>query len=550
MSNLFAVLSQAGPNGRARAAAYSAAGDVRPQSTSLVDYRSVGRLLILGPAQLALDSARALEGRLDCVVVSDEQLPVGENGFLALRAPLRGLSGHLGAFEARVDTPRGEIALSDLLPDRTPGFDLVLDLHTPPRLGQEIPPVGYYAPGEDPDALRRALDELPEMTGEFEKPKFFAYDPDICAHGNSGLRGCTRCIEACPTQAIQSLVDRIEVDPYLCQGAGSCATACPSGAITYAYPNADDLLSRLRTLLSAYREAGGDSPAILFHDAEAGAEYLVQHPTAVPESVLPVEIAEIGSAGMEVWLASLAYGAQGVLLLRTPHTPPSVARELEAQLGYARAILEGLGHDPAMLAIVDEPVLEGMPSQPAHPAATFAAFGGKREVFRHALQHLHRHAPAAAEEVGLPAGAPFGELVLDREACTLCMACVSVCPASALQDGAEHPLLAFKESKCVQCGLCAKACPEDAIQLRPRMAYAAHLEPEARVLNEDAPFDCIVCGKPFATQKIMERIAGKLSGHWMFQDARALDRLRMCEDCRVHDIFANSGGLEVYDKRP
>ena len=99
-----------------------------------------------------------------------------------------------------------------------------------------MPPPGYYAPA-GPKALAPVLNELRDLVGEFEKPKYFRYDPDICAHGRSGLNGCRRCIDACPTQAISSLGGIIEVDAYLCQGAGSCASACPSGAIRYAYPD-------------------------------------------------------------------------------------------------------------------------------------------------------------------------------------------------------------------------------------------------------------------------------------------------------------------------
>jgi hypothetical protein len=36
----------------------------------------------------------------------------------------------------------------------------------------------------------------------------------------------------------------------------------------------------------------------------------------------------------------------------------------------------------------------------------------------------------------------------------------------------------------------------------------------------------------------------KLSGHWMFQQKpEQLARLRMCEDCRVKDMFRDGGGL-------
>jgi hypothetical protein len=42
----------------------------------------------------------------------------------------------------------------------------------------------------------------------------------------------------------------------------------------------------------------------------------------------------------------------------------------------------------------------------------------------------------------------------------------------------------------------------------------------------------------------------KLKGHWMFQDANALRRLQMCEDCRVKDMFQHErGGIDVHKGR-
>jgi hypothetical protein len=40
--------------------------------------------------------------------------------------------------------------------------------------------------------LANALAELPDMIGEFEKPKFFAYKESICAHSRSKKSGCNQ----------------------------------------------------------------------------------------------------------------------------------------------------------------------------------------------------------------------------------------------------------------------------------------------------------------------------------------------------------------------
>jgi ferredoxin len=139
--------------------------------------------------------------------------------------------------------------------------------------------------------------------------------------------------------------------------------------------------------------------------------------------------------------------------------------------------------------------------------------------------------------VPLPAGAPFGEVRVDTQGCTLCMSCVSVCPTHALQDGRGLPQLGFREWSCVQCGLCERACPEKVISLNARFLYDVEARERPRILHEEQPVCCVSCGKPFATQSMLDVLSRKLAGHWMFQTEASRRRLQMCEDCRVRDLF-------------
>ena len=125
---------------------------------------------------------------------------------------------------------------------------------------------------------------------------------------------------------------------------------------------------------------------------------------------------------------------------------------------------------------------------------------------------------------------------MNRDTCTMCLACVGACPVGALLDAQELPQLRFIESKCVQCGLCATTCPENAIALAPRLSLAPEAR-EPRVLNEAAMFKCIVCAKPLGTEKMIAGMLGKLAGHSMFAEPGSLDRLKMCADCRVIDLM-------------
>ncbi len=87
----------------------------------------------------------------------------------------------------------------------------------------------------------------------------------------------------------------------------------------------------------------------------------------------------------------------------------------------------------------------------------------------------------------------------------------------------------------MQCGLCETTCPENAIALVPRL-LAAPERKQPVVLNEAKPWVCVRCAKPFGTQKAIEAMLGRLVGHSMFQ-GDALERLKMCSDCRVIDMF-------------
>lgn len=542
------TLPEAGTDGRARAAALARLrlADVVP--TSVVEFSSRGRCLVVGAEDEALDLVRQLANRVECVVaVPGDATPDVDrvDGTYVVRGGRPLLRGALGDFDVRLASGGTQLALGAMLAPAIERFDLVVDLGTPRLLQQAMPPLGYYAPGPDPEARAALTDVLPEMRGEFEKPKYFNYNPEICAHGRSGKRGCTRCIDACPAEAIVSIGEKVQVNPYLCQGGGTCATGCPSGAMTYAYPVPGDLLQALQRLLRDYRESGGSSPSLLFHDESSAAALASELAGSMPEHVLPVAIEEIGSAGMDTWLACLAYGAEAIVVLTSDQTPPQVIEVLQEQAGTARAVLAGLGYPEGRLRLAnaDQPAtalqeLASLPTGQARQAATFAAPpADKRGTLRLALQHLQSHAPAPKRIIALPAGAPFGEVRVDATACTLCMSCVSACPTHALQDGRGLPQLNFREWNCVQCGLCERTCPEDAISLSPRLLLDIEARERPRILHEEQPVCCVACGKPFATRAMLDKLSRKLEGHWMFRDEAARRRLQMCEDCRVRDMF-------------
>ena len=448
-------------------------------------------------------------------------------------------------------------------------FDLVLDLRATPAFSQHAKPQGYLQwDGRD----LKALLAWRELVGEFEKPKFFNYKQKLCAHSRNDKVACTACVDVCSASAISSDFKRqqIKVNPSLCVGCGTCSTVCPTGAMGFAYPRASDQGVKLKTLLSTYQRSGGKDAALLLHSQGFGARLLGDLGRAaqlekgqkdgthgVPARVLPLALWHTSSTGLELWLTAVAYGASQVWLLLTDEEAPQYAEALRGQMAVAQDILTGLGYqgthfrllqvrDARDLAELDRD-LQAAPAQAPARHAGFAVQADKRATLELALDHLISHAPQPSQvPIALPAsGSPLGGLAINKDRCTLCLSCVNACPASALADNAQAPQLRFIEKNCVQCGLCVTTCPEKALSLLPRLNLSTQRK-EHVVLNEMQPYACVRCGKPFGTLKAIEGMLGKLAGHSMFQGA-ALERLKMCGDCRVIDIYSADNEIKITD---
>ncbi len=512
-------------NAEARDRALSKAGDMQTGSGGSVTYRSEGRILVIGGEEALLFAPRLLPELKPEVLVTDgsDESSVPS---VALAGRRCAIQGHLGAFEIDLGEP-GRPGHQRLV------CDLILDLTTEGMVPTDLPPPGYFRSDTEPLTLDGMVDELKEMVGTFEKPRYFQYDPDRCAHDRNGVTGCTRCLDACPAEAITSLGERIEVNPWLCQGGGACASVCPSGAIEYSMPLAESLQERVRRMLKTYRDAGGTGAVLCFHTEDAADSI-----PARPE-LLPVVVEELASVGPELLLGALAYGAAQVWLWQEGDLPARSRCAIEAQLAWIGPLLESQGYAADVLRLTDADRASGSPEAAMSEdfeAASFAPAGDKRQRLFAPIDHLHAQGTKPLPMVELDAGAPFGTAGISDSRCTLCMACVGACPGHALQPAGEEPGIDFVEANCLQCGICTRTCPEDAIWISPRLLFDVEARRRPRALHREPAFECVRCGKPFGTRRMVDTVLERLKGNPMFTTARARNRLRMCEECRVVDM--------------
>jgi ferredoxin len=525
-----------------------------------VSFNSDGVILIYGRDETAIEAANLLKDHLDVTVLIKppaEIAPPRVSEFPVVKGAIRSAKGYLGAFELTVDdyaqpvpSSRGALSFGPAKNGATSHCDTILDLSggTPLFSAADLRDGYLRADPGDAAGMLQAVLKARDLAGTFDKPRYVDFTADICAHSRSKIVGCNRCLDLCPTGAITPAGDHVDIDAHICAGCGQCAAVCPTGAASYALPPADALMRKLRTLLTVYREAGGEQPIVLFHDDAHGTpmiDALARYGDGLPANTLPVAVNEVTQVGLEALAAAFAYGAVSVrFLLRAK--PRHDVTGLHRTLALAEPILAGLGFGAGRVALIetDDPDMLGetlrtiAPQDGAPQPASFIPTGGKRDVLRLALRELHRAAPAPVDVVSLPAGAPFGKVEINVEGCTLCLACVSACPTGALGDDPEKPTLRFSEDACVQCGLCKATCPEKVITLTPQLDFRAATA-SARVLKQEEPFRCIRCDKPFGTKSTIERVIAKLEGkHWMFQgkaqdQTSRLNMLKMCEDCRV-----------------
>lgn len=526
-----------------------------PDSKS-VDVFSEGTCLIIGPGETVLDAARSLKDMLSVtVLLTDATDPPSSTGFDLVRGKLTRAVGAFGGFEVHFDAlqeiepgGRGAPDFSAPRDGAVSHCDLILDLTGETALFPAPEKREGYLRADPRHApsVAQAVLQASHMVGTFEQPLYVRLEPSLCAHSRAGKPACSNCLDACPTGAITSAGDHVAIDPMICAGCGACAALCPSGAIAYDAPPVDVMFQRIQILASTYRTQAGTAPRLLVHDDVFGQELIAlsaRFGDGLPADVIPLEVTALAGFGHAEMLASLGAGFASVSILLAPNSDRATVKQ-EAALASAIA-----GKAIEILDISDPDALSSVLGETPVPTAIgtpILPLGTRRQVTRNSARAI---APTAAI-IALPETAPYGAVLVDPDACTLCLSCVSLCPPGALSDNPDLPQLRFQEDACLQCGLCSNICPEGAITLEPRLNLADEAFSQV-VLHEEEPFACIECGTLFGTKSTVEKITAKLAGkHAMFASSQAARMIQMCDNCRVQAQYHSDDNPFAAGEKP
>jgi len=526
-------------------------------SPEVVLFESLGTVLVLG------DDASV--GEVTEIVARNHRTVVFAPGIearafashvTAVGRQVTAVRGHLGAFQAEVRSASGVSDIGAASPNPSRFFDLVLDLSSQPLWTSAVAPLGYFAPGESASARAAAIESLSALVGQFTKPRYFSYQADLCAHGARDLQGCNRCLDVCSAQAIASAGKTIRVDPNLCQGCATCTLACPTGALSFKFPTRDALGKRLEQTLSNPDAA---KTVLMVYSSQLAASVQA---TIAQQGVLSLVVDPLPAFGDELWLRALALGAGTLVLVADELLSPKSRSAIESRVLQMHAALPTLGMARDRLVWLQESDLaRWLDEYGAKPLGArgqnefeSASSGGRPVSMPSASPSWARYkrlawiddlrllgASVGAETTAvLPAGSSFGQVRVNVQRCTLCFACINLCPTSALRAvDAKTQQLVFQESACVQCGLCVVGCPEKALSLHARFAPQTLANMTRTVLHQDEQLACTSCGTPFISRRLLASSLARLKDHPVMATG-GREALMTCPSCRQREMLSPS----------
>ena len=290
-------------------------------------------------------------------------------------------------------------------------------------------------------------------------------------------------------------------------------------------------------------------------DGRAAIASLARRGRGLPARVIPFEVHHVASVGLDVWLAALAHGRVADRGARDRRRSAAVSRgagtadELSPTRSSRRSATRA-----EHLRVVEAPT--GGARRRALVVAAGAGGARAGDVRVHDRQAHDARRSRSSTSRGtrrcrsgrsrLPPGAPFGAIVVDRDACTMCLACVGACPEGAILDN-QRGAAAVASSRRSACSAdCARRpAPRTPSRSRRGSSLTPEAKAAARAQRSRRSFNCIALRQAARhARRWSTGMLAKLAGHSMFAApgrARSPADVRRLPRDRSHEERARSG---------
>ena len=364
--------------------------------------------------------------------------------------------------------------------------------------------------------LHDQIEELFKVYGVFQVIEAVRFEPGSCQYEPRLKVGCRLCLETCPANALEPAAEGRRINHLKCIDCGRCVSLCPTGALQESRFDDRSFFSYFRDLdfLQGKVVVIGSEASLQRLWWERGGSYqgtfFLAHPN--PQAIHQAQI-----------LFLLALGAQGIIFLE------KAPREA---LHWSNYFFEALFNcQPVQKMDVAEFKPQVLAPLRLQNIFQDFSFSGRRLQLARLLYFFWEEAQRPTLHLE---GETFGSLKLEKEICTLCLACLNACHTGALKADPKNFALLGQTILCVACNACVALCPEKALVLTPGVDLKENAF-SSRVLIQDEPLRCTKCGKIFGTKKSLLKVSQCLQETGRFQELIPL--LELCEDCRVRKMF-------------
>lgn len=352
-----------------------------------------------------------------------------------------------------------------------------------------------------------------------------------CLNARHKDAGCTLCVDACPTDAIELQQSRPRLALDRCVSCGLCLHLCPTDAFTQRGAPEMSLVQTLSLL------SDGALSLVCPQHTEVARAYapvaaVVRHKRCLA-SLSVSRLLELSDGGRRIiWLDDSPCAGCPI-----GRAQPAIAQTAET----TNHLLQAFGRPPAIRTYLrnsdelhDEPCPRPVVDGDRPEVSRRSFFGALGQLTRRTAtaaiaealpaptpggtvpvdQRLPHRIPATRERLysqlkhlgaalTVPietAGIPFADVNVDVDACSACALCARFCPTGALSlvADADSFVLYFRSTTCIDCGICAVACPEDAVSFGPQLVATALIDNKRKPLAAGHLAPCAGCGEPTA----------------------------------------------------